>query len=52
MDKITQSVQLFEDGYRCSQAVFAVFAVDFGISKEDSLKIGACFGRGMRKGEV
>ena len=24
----------------------------FGISKEDALKIGACFGSGMRKGEV
>lgn len=52
MDRITQAVQLFEDGYVCSQAVFAVFAIDFGISKDDALKIGACFGSGMRKGEV
>lgn len=52
MDKINEAVQLFENGYVCSQAVFAVFAVDFGISKEDGLKIGACFGSGMRKGEV
>ncbi|MBQ2653904.1 MAG: C_GCAxxG_C_C family protein [Methanobrevibacter sp.] len=52
MEKINDAVQLFEDGYMCSQAVFAVFAPDFGISKEDALKIGACFGSGMRKAEV
>ena len=52
MNRINEAVQLFEDGYVCSQAVFAVFATDFGISKEDALKIGACFGSGMRKGEV
>ena len=51
MTKINEAVQLFENGYVCSQAVFAVFATDFGISKEDALKIGACFGSGMRKGE-
>ena len=48
MTKINEAVQLFENGYVCSQAVFAVFATDFGISKEDALKIGACFGSGMR----
>ena len=52
MDRKNEAVQLFEEGYVCSQAVFAVFATDFGISKEDALKIGACFGSGMRKGEV
>lgn len=52
MNRINEAVQLFEDGYVCSQAVFAVFATDFGISKEDALKIGACFGSGMRKAEV
>ncbi|AMD17133.1 C_GCAxxG_C_C family protein [Methanobrevibacter sp. YE315] len=52
MDKIKDAVQLFEDGYRCSQAVFAAFSPDFGVSKDDALKIGACFGSGMRKAEV
>lgn len=52
MDRINEAVQLFEDGYRCSQAVFAAFSPEFGISKENALKIGACFGSGMRKGEV
>lgn len=52
MNRIDYAVQLFENGYRCSQAVFAAFSSDFGVSREDALKIGACFGSGMRKGEV
>lgn len=52
MNRIDYAVQLFESGYVCSQAVFAAFSTDFGVSKEDALKIGACFGSGMRKGEV
>ena len=52
MNEITEAVQLFEKGYMCSQAVFAAFSPDFGLDKELALKIGACFGSGMRKGEV
>ena len=52
MSSIEDAVHLFEDGYRCSQAVFASFSQYFGLSKEQALKIGACFGSGMRKGEV
>lgn len=52
MNYIDDAVQLFEGGYRCSQAVFAAFSQDLGLSKEQALKIGACFGSGMRKGEV
>lgn len=52
MGRINEAVQLFENGYVCSQAVFAAFSSDFGVSKEDALKIGACFGSGMRKAEV
>ena len=52
MNEITEAVQLFEKGYMCSQAVFAAFSPDFGLDKELALKIGACFGSGLRKGEV
>ena len=52
MNSIEDAVQIFESGYRCSHAVFAAFSQDFGLSKEQALKIGACFGSGMRKGEV
>ena len=52
MNSIEEAVQLFESGYMCSQAVFAAFSQDYGLSKEQALNIGACFGSGMRKGEV
>ena len=52
MNSIEEAVHLFESGYMCSQAVFAAFSQDYGISKEQALKIGACFGSGMRKAEV
>ena len=52
MSRVENAVQLFENGYLCSQAVFTVFCEEFGLSKEDSFKIGACFGSGMHQGEV
>ena len=52
MNSIEEAVQLFEGGYICSQAVFAAFSEDYNLSKDQALKIGACFGSGMRKGEV
>ena len=52
MNSIEEAVQLFESGYVCSQAVFAAFSQDYGLSKEQALNIGACFGSGMRKAEV
>lgn len=41
-----------EQRYHCSQAVFAAFAEKLGITEEQALKIGGCFGGGMCKGEV
>lgn len=43
---------LFGKKFHCSQAVFAAFAEELGITEQQALKIGACFGSGMRKGEV
>ena len=52
MSRIDESVRLFEGSYVCSQAVFAVFSEELGLSKEIAFKIGACFGSGMRQAEV
>ena len=52
MNSIEEAVHLFEKGYVCSQAVFVAFCEEYNLSKEQALKIGACFGSGMRKGEV
>ncbi|MGM9889438.1 MAG: C-GCAxxG-C-C family protein, partial [Floccifex porci] len=47
-----KACELFGKKFHCSQAVFAAFAEELGIVEEQALKIGACFGSGMRKGEV
>lgn len=52
MKHIENAVNLFEEGYVCSQAVFAAYSEEFDVPMEQALKIGACFGSGMRKAEV
>lgn len=47
-----KAIKLFYDKFHCSQAVLAAFAEECGITEEQALKLGACFGSGMRKGEV
>jgi C_GCAxxG_C_C family probable redox protein len=47
MTKAEKSAQLFTNHFNCSQSVFAVFAPDFGISEDNSLKIACAFGGGM-----
>ncbi len=52
MTHVEKANDLFSRKFHCSQAVFAAFAEELGITEEQALKIGACFGSGMRKGEV
>ena len=52
MTHIEKAKALFEQKFHCSQAVFATFASELGITEKQALKVGACFGAGMCKGEV
>lgn len=52
MTHVEKAAELFAKKFHCSQAVFATFAEELGITEKQALKIGACFGSGMRKGEV
>ena len=47
-----KALQYFTDKFHCSQAVLAAFAPELGLTEEQALRLGACFGSGMRKGEV
>ena len=47
-----KAVDYFNRKFHCSQAVLAAFAPECGLAEEQALKLGACFGSGMRKGEV
>lgn len=49
---IEKAEKLFGERFRCSQAVLAAFAEELGLTEEQALKLGGCFGSGMRKGEV
>ncbi|MEE1218668.1 MAG: C-GCAxxG-C-C family protein [Ruminococcus sp.] len=52
MNHTELSKQYFSQKFNCAQAVFAAFASELGLNEEQALKIGGCFGSGMRKGEV
>jgi len=42
-----RAMELFNQGYNCSQSVFAAFCDDIGIEFETALKISSSFGGGM-----
>ena len=52
MTRQDRAVDYFNRGFHCSQAVLAAYADECGLTEEKALKLGACFGSGMRKGEV
>ena len=52
MTRREKAVQTYENGYQCSQAVLAAYAVEYGLTEEQALRLGSCLGLGMRKGEV
>ncbi|MBU3073112.1 C-GCAxxG-C-C family protein [Clostridium estertheticum] len=52
MDKKEEAINVFNNGFNCSQAVLSVFCEKFGLDKETALKISTGFGGGFRKGEV
>ena len=47
-----KALSYFSEKFHCSQSVLAAFADECGLTEEKALKLGACFGGGMRKGEV
>ena len=43
---------IFGSGLNCAQAVFGTFAEELGVSENEALRIAACFGGGMQKGDA
>ena len=53
MNNPERAVELFKEGYSCSQAVLAAFSEQFDLKKEMALRIAGAFGGGMgRMGET
>jgi C_GCAxxG_C_C family probable redox protein len=42
-----RAMQLFEQGYNCSQSVFAAFSEELGLDFQTALKLASSFGGGM-----
>lgn len=47
LDRINLASALFEEGFSCSQAVFAAFARDYGLDRTTALKLSQGFSGGM-----
>ena len=52
MTHCEKALDYFERKYHCSQSVLAAYASELGLTEVQALKISACFGAGMRFGEV
>ena len=44
-----RAMELFKQGYNCSQSVFGAFAEECGIDFETALKLSSSFGGGMAR---
>jgi C_GCAxxG_C_C family probable redox protein len=52
-DRTERAVEIFSNGYSCSQAVLAAFSIDFGLDEDTALRISGGFGGGFgRLGET
>ena len=46
-ERIQKSVELFKEGFNCSQSVFTAFADKYGFTREQALRMSASFGAGI-----
>lgn len=46
-ERVAKAVELFGEGYNCSQSVVAAYADIYGFTKEQALKMSASFGAGI-----
>ena len=52
MTKSEKALEMFANGFNCSQAVLAAFAPDFGLDEKLAFMLGTQFGGGARNGEM
>ncbi len=49
MTRADEAVDLFNQGFICSQAVLSIFAPNFGLDRDTALRIAQGFGAGMAR---
>jgi C_GCAxxG_C_C family probable redox protein len=47
MDRVNRAVEVFKEGFSCSQAVLEAFSEAMGLDRDTALKIAQSFGGGM-----
>jgi C_GCAxxG_C_C family probable redox protein len=52
MKKSEKAVEYFRNKFNCSQSVLAVFAPEYGIPENESLKVACAFGGGMGRQQL
>ena len=52
MNRKEIATKYYADAYACSQAVFAAFANEMGLTEDQCLKIGGAFGGGMARKQL
>ena len=51
-DEVERTVACFKDGLNCTQAVLSTYGPQFGLDRENAVKIAKAFGSGMGMGET
>lgn len=49
MDPVATAVEMFAQGYSCSQALLAAFAPHYGLDRDTALKLASPFGGGLAR---
>jgi len=49
MSRTDDAVSTFRTGYNCSSSILSAFGGDFGLSREQCLRIGCAFGGGIAR---
>ena len=52
MSKVDEAVECFCSGAACSQAIVATYGADYGLTREQAMKLASGFAGGMRLGET
>jgi C_GCAxxG_C_C family probable redox protein len=52
VNRVEEAVECYRGGAACSQAVLATYAEDFGLSREQAMKVASGFAGGMRLAET
>jgi C_GCAxxG_C_C family probable redox protein len=52
MSKVEEAVECFCGGAACSQAIVGTYGTDYGLTREQAMKLAAGFAGGMRLGET